>query len=306
MGKGWHLALLASSIFIGIAFPSLAAFFKPFLLPLIFLLFLSAVLQVSFSDATHAAVGDRASWITLLWQLLGLPVLCFILLKPFLSDQLHLFAVVSMCTGSITATTALSRLFNLNSALSLVTGLAGAILMPLPLYVFLKLLLDSEVSLDLSVYSFRCVVFVVLPLVLAFVIRKIISPETDNWLQKKMPSVAMVLLVFFGLAVMDGVGDLIFSDPHRVLSYLALAFGISIGVQLVSYSALSFLGPRDATTGALLCAYRNLGLVAAIAGSSITNTDVGKDFFIFLGVWQLPMYVLPLLLRQCYENRRIY
>ena len=298
LNKGWQLPLLALSIFAGIAFPALAAFFKPYLLPLIFIGFLSAVLQVSFSDAAHAATGDRAIWIVLIWQLLGLPLLFFIVLKPFLSDQLYLFAVIAMCTGSITATTALSRLFNLNSALSLVAGMAGAILMPVPLYIFLQLLLGPEVSLDLTAYSIRSVFFIVVPFVVAFFIRKLISHEADIRLQENMPSVAMVFLVFFGLAVMDGVGELMFSDPHRLLSYVALAFGISIGVQLITFFVLFFLGARDATTCALLCAYRNVGFVAAIAGSSL-----GEDFFIFLGVWQFPMYVLPLLLRRFYENR---
>lgn len=293
--------MLAASIFIGIALPPLAAAFKPFLLPLIFLLFLSAVLQVSFGDAAHAAVKDKASWVTLLWQLLVLPLLFYFCLKPVLSDQLHLFAVISMCTGSITATTALSRLFNLNSALSLVVGMAGAVLMPLPLYVFLQLMVATEVSLDVTAYCVRIVVFIALPLLVAYLIRRVISVEADQQLRQHMPSVAMVLLVFFGLAVMDGVGELLFSDPWRLLSYIALAFGISFGVQLLSFAALYFLGARDATTVALLCAYRNMGLVAAIAGSSL-----GEDFFIFLGVWQLPMYVLPLLLRRFYEKRGIF
>jgi len=297
MSKGWQLALLAASIFIGIAVPPLAAVFKPLLLPLIFLLFLSAVLQVSFGDAAQTAVKDRATWIVLLWQLLVLPLLFYMLLKPVLSQQLHLFAVISMCTGAITATTALSRLFNLNSALSLVVGMAGAVLMPVPLYVFLRLLLGAEVEIDLSVYLQRTFIFIVAPIVVAFLIRKMVSIHTDVWLQKKMPSVAMLLLVFFGLAVMDGVGELMLSDPYRLLSYMVLAFCISIGVQLLSFIALYFLGARDATTGALLCAYRNMGLVAAIAGTSL-----GEDFFIFLGVWQFPMYILPLVLRRFYEN----
>lgn len=300
MSKGWQLALLAASIFIGIAVPPLAAALKPFLLPLIFLLFLSAVLQVSFGDAAHTAVKDRATWIVLLWQLFVLPLLFYILLKPILSQQLHVFAVISMCTSAITATTALSRMFNLNSALSLVVGMAGAVLMPVPLYVFLRLLFGAEVELDLSVYLQRTFIFIVLPIVVAFVIRKIVSIQTDVWLQQKMPSVAMLLLVFFGLAVMDGVGELMIREPYRLLSYVVLAFCISIGVQLLSFVALYFLGARDATTAALLCAYRNMGLVAAIAGASL-----GEDFFIFLGVWQLPMYILPLLLRRFYENRRI-
>ena len=295
MNNGWQLGLLATSIFLGIAFPALAAFFKPFLLPLIFLLFLTAVLQVSFNDAAHAAVKDHAGWVALLWQLLILPLLFFVALKPILSEQLHLFAVVSMCTGAITATTALSRLFGLNSPLSLVVCIAGAVLMPVPLYIFLSIL-GNTVQLDLLAYVVRILVFIALPFFVVFCIRKVISPETDIWLQQKMPHVALLLLVFFGLAVMDGVGELMFSDPQRLLSYILLAFGLSAGVQLLSFYALGFLGRRDATTIALLCAYRNVGLVAAIAGSSL-----GQDFFIFLGVWQLPMYILPWLLRRFYQ-----
>jgi len=297
LNKGWQLALLAVSIFVGIAFPALASFFRPFLLPLIFLLFLSAILQVSFGDAVQAAIYDRSSWITLLWQLLILPLLLFISLKPFLSQQLHTFAVVSMSAGAITATTAFSRLFHLNSAMSLVVCIAGAVLMPLPLYLVLKLLVVTDVSIDLQAYSFRIVVFILLPFLIAFVLRKLVKPEFDTWIQQKMPSVAMVLLVFFGIAVMDGVGELMFVDPAKLFGYVLLAFGLSLGVQLLSYFALLFLGRRDATTAAMLCAYRNMGLVAAIAGSSL-----GEDFFIFLGVWQFPMYLLPLLLRRFYQN----
>lgn len=296
LNNGWQLGLLAISIFAGIAFPALAAFFKPFLLPLIFLGFLTAVLQVSFGDAAHAIFKGRSGWIALFWQLLVLPLVLLLALKPILSEQLHLFAVVSMCTCAITVTTALSRLFGLNSPLSLVVCMSGAVLMPLPLYFFLNALGNNNVQLDLYTYGVRIVVFIVLPFLVAFCIRKLITPETDAWLQQKMPRVALVLVVFFGLAVMDGVGELMFSDPYRLLSYVLLAFGISIGVQLLSYFALGFLGRRDATTIALLSAYRNMGLVAAIVGSSL-----GDDFFIFLGVWQLPMYLLPWLLRRFYQ-----
>lgn len=297
MNKNRQLLLLAASIFIGIAVPSLAAFFKPLLLPLIFLLFMSAVLQVSFKDAATAATSERATWVILLWQLCILPSLFYFVLKPLLPDQLHLFAVIAMCAGSITATTALARLFNLNSALSLVVGIASAVLMPVPLYVFLQLMTGVEASLDLVSYGVRIVVFIALPILIAYLLRKVISLQTDLWLQKTMPSVTLMMLVFFGLAVMDGVGQMMLHDTARLVSYVLLAFGISIGVQLITVVGLSFMGARDATTGALLCAYRNMGLVAAIAGSSL-----GEDFFIFLGVWQLPMYLLPLAMRRFYER----
>ncbi len=297
MSKGWQLTLLAASILIGIALPPVAAFFKPFLLPIIFLLFLSAVLQVSFKDAAQAALKGRTSWIMLCWQLVLLPLIFYFFLKPFLSPQLHLFAVVSMCAGSITATTALCRLFNLNSALSLVVGLAGAVLMPLPLYVFLHLMAGAQTTINLYNYGLRIVAFIFLPILCAWVLRKLISVETDFKLQQIMPRITLVLLVFFGLSVMDGVGAMMLDDTGRLLSYLGLAFGVSIFVQLLTVAALYFLGTRDATTGALLCSYRNMGMIAAIAGPSL-----GEDFFIYLGVWQLPMYILPLVMRRFYER----
>ena len=298
MNQGWRLGLLAASIFIGVLFPPIAALFKPYLMLLIFLLFLCAVLQVSFAEVTRVALRERVSWLALVWQLLVLPLILFVCLKPMLPDQLYIFAVVSMCTGAITATTALCRIFNLNSALSLVVGMMGAVLMPVPLYLFLNVLSGMEVQLELSDYLVRIAIFILLPILITFVLRRLLSVEQDAWLKEQMPGTVLILLVFFALAVMDGVGELLRSNPLLLLSYVVLAFGLSLGVQLLSYYTFLFFGRRDATTVALLCAYRNMGTVAAIAGSSL-----GEQFFIFVGVWQLPMYLLPWLLRRQYQLR---
>jgi len=42
---------------------------------------------------------------------------------------------------------------------------------------------------------------------------------------------------------------------------------------------------------------KNMGLVAAIAGASL-----GEHFFIYVGVWQLPMYTLPKILEKIYRQ----
>ena len=297
MNRGWQLGLLATSIFIGVLFPQIASLFKPFLMLLIFLGFLCAVLQVSFAEVARVALRERVSWLVLIWQLLLVPLILAVFLKPILPDQLYIFAVVSMCTCAITATTALSGIFNLNSALSLVVCMTGAVLMPVPLYLFLNVLSGVEVQLEFTVYLIRIAIFILLPIVIAFVIRRLLTAEQDAWLKDQMPGTVLILLVFFGLAVMDGVGDLLRSNPRLLLTYVLLAFGLSLGVQLITRYALFFLGRCDAMTAALLCAYRNLGLVAAIAGASL-----GEQFFIFLGVWQLPMYLLPWLLRDKYQT----
>ncbi len=297
MTSNRQLILLALSIFLGILFPVLASYARPFLMPVIFLLFTFAILQVPFGDAARVVRRERSAWVILCWQLMVLPILVFAVATLVLKDQWFVFAVVSMCTSSITATTALSRILGLNDALALVVCLVGTLFMPLPLLLFLGVTSGAEANIDWWSYISRILLFIVSPFVLVYGLRRIISTALDEHLREAMPACVLVLLMVFGLSVMDGVQELLLNDPVLLGSYVLLAFMLSIGVQVVTVLFLYFLGLRNAKTASLLCAYRNMGLVVAIAGTSLDN-----HFLIYVGVWQLPMYTLPLLLRRFYES----
>lgn len=263
---------------------------------MVFLLFVFAILQVSFSDAAVATFRGSSVWVILTWQLVALPLLMLLLFGAYLDSELIVFGVVALCSCAITATTALSRMLGLNDALALVVGLIGSLLMPVPLYLFMRFGLGMDGVIDPFSYLYRVIVFIVLPFVLVYLFRAIVSAELDARVRQHVPSAVVVLLVVFGLAVMDGVQELLIDSPWVVFSYVLFSFALSIAVQLVTRFALAFLGARDATTAALLCAYRNVGVIAAISGDSL-----GSNFLIFLGLWQLPMYTLPLLLKRFYR-----
>ncbi len=266
-------------------------------MPTIFLLFTFAIVQIRFSEVIRVTRTERNCWLILAWQLVVLPIIFSLALYPLLSDQWYIFAVATLCTSSITATTALSRLFGLNDALALVVCLAGTLLMPLPLLVLLSVGLDSAGGLEMGVYLNRIVIFILVPFLFVYLLRRAITEQTDALIRQNVPYAVLVLLMIFGLSVMDGVQELLFAQPLILLSYIALAFAISIVTHLLTYAVLLRLGVRDAKTACLLCAYRNMGVVAAIAGSSF-----GEHFLIFVGVWQLPMYTLPLLLKKFYHQ----
>ena len=287
---------LAASIFLGVAFPALSALCKPLLLPMVFLLFVFAILQVSFGDAALATFRGSAAWVILAWQLVALPLLMLLLFGAYLDHELVGFGVVALCSCAITATTALSRMLGLNDALALVVGLIGSLLMPLPLYLFMRYGLGIEAVIDPLSYLLRVVLSIVVPFLLVYLFRAIASANLDALVRQHVPTAVIVLLVLFGLAVMDGVQALLLSNPWVVVSYVLFSFALSVAVQLVTRWALAFLGARDATTAALLCAYRNVGVIAAITGDSL-----GSNFLIFLGLWQLPMYTLPVLTKRFYR-----
>ena len=96
MANQLQLIMLALSIFLGVIFPSLASLFKPVLFPTIFLLFFFAVLQVRFMDAVTAVFKKKECGLILCWQLLVLPCVAAVLLKPFLTGHWYLFTVVAL------------------------------------------------------------------------------------------------------------------------------------------------------------------------------------------------------------------
>ena len=296
MSSNRQLTILALSIFLGVVFPQLAALCKPLLLPAIFLLFTFAIFQVRFRDVYYSVFHHPASWIILFWQLVFLPLCVSLVLSPWNQTEWYLFAVVAMCTSSITATTALAKIFNLNDALALVVCLVGTILMPVPLYIFLNVLVETSVTIDLSLYVSRILTYIVLPFLLVALVRWLLSVQSEQTIRQQSPVIVLFLLMVFGLSVMDGVRDLMTEDPQFLLLLVLLAFGLNLSVHLITHFCLRFIGQQDVTTACLLCAYRNMGMVAAIAGASL-----GEYFFIFVGVWQLPMYTLPLILKKIYQ-----
>lgn len=292
-----QLAFLASCIFLGVLFPSLASLFKPLLFATIFLMFVFVIFQVQLDEAIAALTRDRSAWIVITWQLLVLPLCAAVLLKPLLDGQWYVFTVVTLCASAITATTALSKIFNLNDAMALSVCIVGAVLMPLPLYVILNFVAGLPTQIELSIYIERILIFIALPFVIVWVMRKLLHASHQQRLLTRTPTIVLVLLMIFGLSVMDGVRDMMSDNPHMLAGLIALAFSISLLTQVLTYVVLKFLGVRNAKTACLLSAYRNMGMVAAIAGPSM-----GENFLIFVGVWQLPMYILPLALQRFYQE----
>jgi len=253
-------------------------------------------MQVRFVDVWRYAMREKSTWVILFWQFCILPVLVLMLLRPLLGDFFFLLAGVTVCAGAISATTALTRLFGLNDSLSLVVGMVGMILMPVPLYIFLNFAVKLEVTLDVASYFSRILVFIFVPIALVWILRSVISESTDSRIRQQVPYAVLVLLMLFGLSVMDGVQELLLNEPLLLLQYVVFAFVLSLGLQLITYFVLRPLGHKDAMTACLLCAYRNMGVVAAIAGNALDD-----HFLIFVGVWQIPMYTLPRLLERIYR-----
>ena len=99
------------------------------------------------------------------------------------------------------------------------------------------------------------------------------------------------------IAVMDGVRDLIAATPGLVLLNAATALVASLAFQALGYLAFAALGRRHAAEVALVAGNRNMGVVIANLGRAAT-----PELTLFFAAVQLPIYLLPLILRPLYRR----
>jgi BASS family bile acid:Na+ symporter len=112
-----------------------------------------------------------------------------------------------------------------------------------------------------------------------------------------MDGIAVLLLVLFAVAIMDGVTERFLSDPAHVLVFLAVAFAAYIGFQGAGAAVFALLGRRSALTVGFSSGNRNMALLLAVLPAG-----VDPDIPLYFALGQLPIYVLPAVLTPIYRR----
>ena len=286
-------AILAASIFVGIAVPPLARLLEPLLYAFVFFLMLFSALAINLKNALPDRQGFGRLAAVLGWQMLLLPALIgvghgWVPVGGRWSELMFLTA----CAGTIFGAPAFARVMRLDALLTLRGVLAATLLMPLILPVLVPLVTQRTAEFDLPAYAARFFIFIVLPLAAAFLYQTRssgIRPARHRLFDR----LTIVFLSLFGIAVMDGIGARFVEQPLNTLGMLG--FALAVHGAFFGLSFLIFLqwGYREALTAGLLSGYRNLALLLAVGGSLLP-----PDFIVFVALWQIPMYLTPLLVKQ--------
>jgi len=112
-----------------------------------------------------------------------------------------------------------------------------------------------------------------------------------------LDGLAVIGLLVFAIAVMDGVTALAIERPLFVLTATVAVFALNIFMQIMATLAFAWHGLHQALTAGLCSGNRNLGLLlAALADRAAT------DLLILIAVAQFPIYILPMLQRRLYRR----
>ena len=275
---------MALGVLAGIALPDVAARLKPLLVPTLLIPLSLALLRLDWTTipAYRARLPLLAALVAGL--LAGTPILVWLATAPLahlgLPDGLRAALVLMGASSPIVSSVALALILRADAALAAVGVLATTALVPLTLPVMAAMLLGVTVSIDLPTFVLRLAGLVGAAFVAA-------------WLD----GLTVINLVIFAIAIMDGVDAFARERPGYVATAVAAAFASNLLLQGAGYGLARHLPRPERLTVALMAGNRNMGLVlVALQGQAAFEVTA------FFAIAQVPMYVLPALLRRLYAR----
>jgi len=294
VGRHGTLAV-ALSIFIGLLLPSFAAAFKPLLGETIVVLLTLAFLRVS-----PAALGALARRPVLVlaaaaWVMLALPVALAALftvagIKAALPD-LYFILILQSCAPALMSSPALAGLMGLDVALTLATLVLSTAIVPFAAGAFMHVFLGTRLIGPFD-FGLRLFLLIAGSAALATVIRRIASNERVEAQRELVDGLSVVGMFIFAMAAMDGVAAHTLADPGLVAALTALSFALALGVMALTTLVFLPAGRHRAFAIGILASNRNLGVMLAATGFMVPDLA-----WLYFGVAQFPIYLLPMLLK---------
>jgi BASS family bile acid:Na+ symporter len=294
VGRHGTLAV-ASSIFVGLLLPQLAAQFKPLLGPSIVVLLTLAFLRVDPAALRDVLRQPKLVGAVTIWTMVIVPAVLgaiFVALGLNASIPWLYFILVLQGTAPVLMSSpAVAGLLGLDVALTLAGLLACTAIAPLIGAAYTHIFLDNS-AIDPVVFGFKLFAIIAGSALASVAIRWLAGQKRIEAQRDAIDGLSVLTMFIFAVAAMDGVTAHMLSQPLLVLLLLLLAFLLSLG--LIAATTLVFLpiGKHRAFAIGLLAGNRNIGVVLAATGFAVPDLA-----WLYFALAQFPIYLLPALLK---------
>ena len=292
--------LLAGCIFVGLALPPLAAMLRDTLTITVAGLMTLVMLRIDLKQVLAYLRRPLLVAALLAWLLIACPLIVYAIVRAVGLDGPLGAAVVIMATGcAATSSPAFARLVGLDASVSLVVAVVSTLLVPFTAPPLALGLLGIDLAISLWALMGRLALIVGLPLLASLVIRRLVAAPTLGAWSGRIDGTVVLLLVMYGIGVMDGMQAKLLAEPAWVLGGIALAFLGNFGLNALTALAMLPAGRSVALAAGLLSGNRNMALYLAVLPAA---TEPG--ILLFFALCQFPLFLSPFLLRPVYDRLR--
>lgn len=290
--------LLVAGLVAAIVLPGLASVVREQLPAAVALLLFFSALRVGPRQAIGAArdIG-QALYLVLILQVLCPVVFAFLLIATGWSGPIAMGLALMLTAAPIAGSPSLTFLLGQDAAPALRQLIAGTALLPLTSIPVFWLLPDLVSGDGVFAAALRLMILIGVAASLAFLIRGLLirKPGPDGLAAIEGMAAVMMAVVVVGL--MAAIRPAITQDPGGLLLNLVAVFAANFGLQIAAHLLLRKRVPEQSAGIAVSAGNRNIALFLAVLPASVTDS-----LLLFIGCYQVPMYLTPLLLRRFYQR----
>jgi BASS family bile acid:Na+ symporter len=258
-------AVIAVGVFLGLAIPPLASLLKPLLIPAIVAPFLIALIRLDWRRLGNYLTRPAPTALALLWLLVLSPLLVHAVVRLLggLPAPIHDGLMLMAAAPPLMASGALALMLGLDAALAVLVTMLASALMPFTLPPIALHLLGVQIDIALGELMLRLGLVVGGCFATAWCLRRVLPPGFELRHAEALDGLAVLGLLLFATAIMDGVTAMAFEQPRFILLCALAVFGLNLALQILGSAAFAWRGRRQALTLGLCSGNANLGLLLA-------------------------------------------
>lgn len=290
--------LLILGLVIGAASPAAAQIVRPYIPHLIGALLCLAAFRIGgrVSLGSRADLG-RAAVLLLIYQIiLPLGLLGLLTLAGLSTTTAAIAAVLMLTAPTLTGAPNFTILLGHDPAISLRMLLLGTAVMPLTAAAILSLIPDLVTPAEVTAAATRLFIVILGTVALAFTARALAGEARATKWQPQIDGLSAILLAAVVVGLMTAIGPALRTEPMALLAWLAYAFALNFGLQILAKPALHSLPEPDRAGATFMAGNRNIGLFLIALPPEATDA-----LLMFIGCYQVPMYLTPMLLGWLYR-----
>lgn len=291
---------LIAGLLVGTASPAAAHAAKPWIAEMIAALLFLAALRVG-PKALVGALGElRHSLAATLAFQLFLPIsFALVFLATGWEGVLPTALVLMAAAAPVSGSPHLAIMTGNDPAPAMRVMTLGTALLPLtvlPVFWLTPALGSADVILAAAG---RLLAVIVLAVSAAFILRRFAFANPTPVAIRSIDGLSAILMSVVVIGLMSAVGETIFVDPARVGLNLAIAFAANFLLQIGVTALLERFGRKTiAAPLGIAAGNRNIGLFLTALPAGVTDS-----LLLFIGCYQIPMYLTPLVLGPYYRKR---
>ena len=290
--------VLVVGLIAGVALPDIAAILKPYLPQIVAITLFLAALRIGPVDALGKVRELRGIIPVLLIYQIAVPLVLILILpftglSPVLITALTLMAAAPSISGSPNLTIMLGH----NPAPALRMLVSGTAIVPLTALVVFPFVPEFGSAISVAVAAFNLLLLIAAAAGAAFLLRIFVFKAASPQFLSSVDGLSAIAMAGIVIGLMTAIGPALHEQPSELLYTLMIASIACIGLQIGAYFMLGSSTPKDTRVGqSIISGCRNNALFIAALPVAVTD-----PLLLYIGCYQIPMYLTPLLLKRFYR-----